>query len=82
MNVSDFHTSPLTEAKLDHVTCVQLMNQYADGFAYSKHKMEEAFRPGGFLDKPPAKSPHVGTKDASAPPKREDVDLIVCSSVS
>jgi len=40
--------------------------------------MEEAFRPGGFLDKPPAKSPHPLTKDPSLPPlKREDVDLIV-----
>lgn len=43
--------------------------------------MEEAFRAGGFLDKPPAKSPHCAssaTKDAALPPpKREDVDLIV-----
>ena len=39
--------------------------------------MEEAFRPGGFLDKPPAKSPHVA-KGTSTPLKREDVDMIVC----
>ena len=40
--------------------------------------MEEAFRPGGFLDKPPAKPPHTLTKDPTLPPlKREDVDLIV-----
>ena len=47
--------------------------QYADGFAYSKHKMEEAFR---HLDKPPAKS-LVGGKSDSSLVKKEDVDLIV-----
>ena len=47
--------------------------QYADGFAYSKHKMEEAFRPGGFLEKVAPKPPAV----ARDPLKREDVDLIV-----
>jgi hypothetical protein len=50
--------------------------QYLDGFSYSKYKMEEAFRPGGFLEKPPLKAIHL--KDPSAPvPKREDIDLIV-----
>ncbi|PPQ71752.1 hypothetical protein CVT26_007593 [Gymnopilus dilepis] len=40
--------------------------------------MEEAFRAGGFLDKPPAKSPAASTKDSNAPaPKREDIDVIV-----
>jgi hypothetical protein len=54
------------------------VKQYTDGFAYSKLKMEEAFRPGGFLDKPPAKSPYAPAKDpALPPPKREDVDIIV-----
>lgn len=53
-----------------HLTCLQ----YADGFAYSKGKMEEAFRPGGILEKPPTKP----AKDPNAPPiKREDIDLIV-----
>ena len=45
--------------------------QFSDGMAYSKGKMEEAFRTGGMLDKPykPSnKTLHV---------KREDVDLIV-----
>ncbi|KAG5221016.1 Golgi apyrase [Salix suchowensis] len=47
---------------------------YADGFAYSKGKMEEAFRPGGILEKPPTKP----AKDSNAPQiKREDIDLIV-----
>jgi len=59
----------------------EVIVNYADGFAYSKHKMEEAFRAGGFLDKPPAKSPHcapTATKDAALPPpKREDIDLII-----
>lgn len=44
--------------------------------------MEEAFRPGGFLDRPPPKAPHIGTKDASVPLKREDVDVIVRLSIS
>ena len=45
--------------------------QFADGMAYSKGKLEEAFRPGGILDKP-VKQP----KETFAV-KREDVDLIV-----
>jgi len=56
----------------------EVIMSYADGYAYSKHKMEEAFRPGGFLDKPPAKSPYALSKDPTLhPPKREDVDIIV-----
>jgi len=63
--------------------------QYGDGFAYSKYKMEEAFRTGGFLDKPAAKPPTAthshsvvgsssGKGDSSLPPlKREDIDVIV-----
>ena len=39
--------------------------------AYSKGKMEEAFRPGGILDKP-----YKSAKE-SLHVKREDVDLIV-----
>ncbi|PPQ91419.1 hypothetical protein CVT25_014307 [Psilocybe cyanescens] len=58
----------------------EVIVNYADGFAYSKHKLEEAFRSGGFLDKPAAKSPAslTNAKDPSTPaPKREDIDLIV-----
>ncbi|KAF8176045.1 hypothetical protein BJ912DRAFT_857594, partial [Pholiota molesta] len=52
--------------------------QYADGFAYSKYKMEEAFRPGGFLERTAAKSPAALAHAAPGPAlKREDVDLIV-----
>ena len=47
------------------------ISQFADGMAYSKGKLEEAFRPGGILDKP-VKQP----KETFAV-KREDVDLIV-----
>ncbi|KAF9053216.1 hypothetical protein BJ165DRAFT_848856 [Panaeolus papilionaceus] len=55
----------------------EVIVNYADGLAYSKYKMEEAFRSGGFLDKPTAKAP-VKPKDPSiAALKREDVDLIV-----
>jgi len=52
----------------------EVIMNYADGFSYSKGKMEEAFRPGGILEKAPAKA----AKDHLVPvPKREDVDLIV-----
>ncbi|KJA24298.1 hypothetical protein HYPSUDRAFT_136646 [Hypholoma sublateritium FD-334 SS-4] len=51
----------------------EVIVNYADGFAYSKHKMEEAFRPGGFLEKVAPKPP-AASRD---PLKREDVDLIV-----
>jgi hypothetical protein len=48
--------------------------QYADGFSYSKGKMEEAYRAGGILEKTPTKA----IKDPSTLAlKREDVDLIV-----
>ncbi|KAH9484450.1 hypothetical protein JR316_0003932 [Psilocybe cubensis] len=58
----------------------EVIMNYADGFAYSKGKMEEAFRPGGFLDKPAAKSPAsiANAKESNTPAlKREDIDLIV-----
>ncbi|KAJ2916965.1 hypothetical protein MD484_g3431, partial [Candolleomyces efflorescens] len=48
--------------------------QYADGFAYNKAKLEEAFRTGGFLEKPPAK---VAKDPAIASLKKEDIDLVV-----
>lgn len=41
--------------------------------------MEEAYRAGGILEKPPTKA----TKDPSASTlKREDIDLIVCFQLS
>ena len=45
--------------------------QFVDGLAYSKGKMEEAFRVGGILEKP-----YKAAKDNTTV-KREDVDLIV-----
>ncbi|PPQ99213.1 hypothetical protein CVT24_009232 [Panaeolus cyanescens] len=55
----------------------EVIVNYADGLAYSKHKLEEAFRAGGLLERPPVKAP-TKAKDPSAPtPKREDIDLIV-----
>ena len=47
------------------------VSQFADGMAYSKGKMEEAFRQGGLLDKP-----YKSTKE-TLHVKRDDVDLIV-----
>lgn len=49
--------------------------QFADGMAYSKGKLEEAYKVGGLLEKPykAAKEP--------ASVKKEDVDLIVSMSV-
>ncbi|KAF8237698.1 hypothetical protein L208DRAFT_1355988 [Tricholoma matsutake] len=52
----------------------EVIMNYGDGFSYSKGKMEEAYRAGGILEKPPTKA----TKDPSASTlKREDIDLIV-----
>lgn len=59
--------------------CIFLKSaQFSDGYAYSKGKMEEAFRNGGLFDKPvaPTKAPkesHIA--------KKEDVDLIVCPAL-
>jgi len=53
----------------------EVIINYADGFAYSKGKMDEAFRPGGILD---GKGPVKAVKDNSSHAfKKEDVDLIV-----
>ncbi|KAH9952167.1 hypothetical protein B0H21DRAFT_716045 [Amylocystis lapponica] len=49
----------------------EVIVNFADGFAYSKGKMEEAFRTG-LLDRPVAKV----TKESSGA-KREDVDLLM-----
>ncbi|KAH9917451.1 uncharacterized protein B0H18DRAFT_1034742 [Fomitopsis serialis] len=48
----------------------EVIVNFADGHAYSKGKMEEAFR-NGFLDKPATKPKESTTS------KREDVDLLV-----
>jgi len=64
----------------------EVIVNYGDGFAYSKYKMEEAFRTGGFLDKPATKASAAAAAAAVAsgkgdsslpPPKREDIDVIV-----
>jgi len=52
----------------------EVIVNFADGFAYSKQKMEEAFR---FLEKLTPTKPLVGGKSDSSPVKKEDVDLIV-----
>jgi hypothetical protein len=49
--------------------------QFSDGFAYSKGKMDEAFR-SGLFDKQATKS----TKEIVLA-KREDVDLIVATTL-
>ncbi|OBZ65675.1 hypothetical protein A0H81_14286 [Grifola frondosa] len=49
----------------------EVIVNFADGFAYSKGKMEEAFR-SGLMDKPSVRP----TKETSHA-KREDVELLV-----
>ena len=56
------------------ITGTVLINQFADGLSYSKAKLEEAFRPGGILEKPPPK-PHKEALPSFV--KKEDVELIV-----
>jgi len=56
----------------------EVIVNYADGFAYSKYKLEEAFRTGGLLDKPVTTSTKplaAGKGDPSL--KKEDIDVIV-----
>jgi NACalpha-BTF3-like transcription factor len=50
----------------------EVIVNFSDGFAYSKGRMDEAFRSGIFDKQQPTKS----TKE-TAVAKREDVDLIV-----
>lgn len=57
---------------------IDFVLQFADGFAYSKGKMEEVFR-SGFFDK--QHQPTKPTKD-NVLAKREDVDLIVINILS
>ncbi|KAG5636283.1 hypothetical protein H0H81_008538 [Sphagnurus paluster] len=53
----------------------EVIMNFADGFSYSKGKMEEAFRPGGLLEKA---APAKAAKDpAVAALKRDDIDLVV-----
>ncbi|RDB22257.1 hypothetical protein Hypma_010664 [Hypsizygus marmoreus] len=52
----------------------EVIMNFADGFSYSKGKMDEAFRAGGILEKSPTKTPKDPAVTAL---KREDVDLIV-----
>ena len=59
------------------VLCSEISTKFNDGFAYSKAKMEAAFRPGGILDRD---NLPVKPKDARPNFKREDVDLVVCGS--
>ncbi|GLB34613.1 hypothetical protein LshimejAT787_0201780 [Lyophyllum shimeji] len=52
----------------------EVIMNFADGFSYSKNRMEEAFRAGGILDRAPTKP----AKDPAVTAlKREDVDLII-----
>ncbi|KAF9532864.1 hypothetical protein CPB83DRAFT_846499 [Crepidotus variabilis] len=53
----------------------EVIVNYADGLAYSKHKMEEAFQADGFLGKPWSKPPAV--KSSLAAVKKEDIDVVV-----
>ncbi|EAU88693.1 hypothetical protein CC1G_01066 [Coprinopsis cinerea okayama7 len=52
----------------------EVIVNYADGFAYSKNKLEDAFRPGGFLENPPAKTPR---DPGLASLSKADVEVIV-----
>ncbi|GJE87035.1 hypothetical protein PsYK624_031180 [Phanerochaete sordida] len=49
----------------------EVIVQFADGMAYSKGKLEEAYKAGGLLEKP-----YKAPKETNAV-KREDIDLIV-----
>ncbi|SJK97245.1 uncharacterized protein ARMOST_00496 [Armillaria ostoyae] len=52
----------------------EVIMNYVDGFSYSKGKMDEAFRPGGILEKGPVKP----VKDSSVTAiKKDDIDIIV-----
>ncbi|KAJ7772975.1 hypothetical protein DFH07DRAFT_148635 [Mycena maculata] len=59
----------------------EVIMNYGDGFSYVKAAMQDAFRPGGILDKPPTVvHPNAVpplTKAQREAIKREDVDLIV-----
>ncbi|KAF8499945.1 hypothetical protein JB92DRAFT_2743220 [Gautieria morchelliformis] len=50
----------------------EVIMNFGDGFAYSKQRMDDAFRNSGIFDKPPPKP----AKEVH-PVKKDDVDLIV-----
>ncbi|KAF8635478.1 hypothetical protein AX17_003868 [Amanita inopinata Kibby_2008] len=52
----------------------EIIINFIDGLSYSKGKLEEAFRPGGILEKAPPK-PQKELLPVSV--KKEDVDIIV-----
>jgi len=55
----------------------EVIVNYGDGFAYSKYKLEAAFRTGGILDKSPVKPPPLSAGKGDLAVKKEDVDIIV-----
>ncbi|KAG5644242.1 hypothetical protein DXG03_008837 [Asterophora parasitica] len=56
----------------------EVIMNFNDGFSYSKGKMEEAFRPGGILEKVPQAVGAKPVKDAAvAALKKDDIDLVV-----
>ncbi|KAJ7080401.1 hypothetical protein B0H15DRAFT_486410 [Mycena belliarum] len=57
----------------------EVIVNYSDGFSYVKGAMQEAFRPGGILEKPPTvlHSATPLTKTQRDTIRREDVELIV-----
>ncbi|KAJ7436204.1 hypothetical protein FB451DRAFT_1108886 [Mycena latifolia] len=57
----------------------EVIMNYSDGFSYVKAAMQEAFRPGGILDKPPAvlHAAQPLTKLQRDTIRREDIDVIV-----
>ncbi|KAK7038229.1 hypothetical protein R3P38DRAFT_3182328 [Favolaschia claudopus] len=56
----------------------EVIMNYNDGFSYVKAAMQDAFRPGGILDKPPTViRPPPLTKAQKDMIRKEDVKLIV-----
>lgn len=53
---------------------MDLFGQFADGWNYSKARIDDAYRPGGILEKLPSKP---SRDPALATLKREDIDLVV-----
>ncbi|KAF8740711.1 hypothetical protein AX14_007610 [Amanita brunnescens Koide BX004] len=53
---------------------LEVIANFIDGFSYSKGKLEEAFRPGGFLEKPPPK-PQKDVLPSFV--KKEDVEIVM-----
>ncbi|EKM82319.1 hypothetical protein AGABI1DRAFT_124801 [Agaricus bisporus var. burnettii JB137-S8] len=52
----------------------EVIMNFVDGFNYVKARVEDAYRPGGILEKAPPKVPR---DPALSTLKREDVDLVV-----